>query len=462
MKKFTLLLLLIIPFLGFSQFEQLITNHTFDSDISGWNSNGTANWSSTEGNNAAGSGEFIAVAGNNFRSSPNTPLEYDGDYTVNFWVKGAIGTTIKAQFFGCCGNPSGPDLAMTGNWVEYTHTFTGLTTGSNSNIRIVAVTDGTFYIDDAYFTFNLPAGSTLLTINENGVGSVTKTPDQPYYSTSDNVQLLAVPGTHWSFDSWGDDLSGSTNPETLLMDTNKTVTANFVIDPSFDYSFTFDSNGDLEGWTLDPQLNLVSQTGGLVTLEPTTDQFARFNLFDFPIPTSSYNKVTITLNNQSTNDDELGIIVDNGTETTVITYPLPAGSSTQVIDLTQFAAWSGDVTTFRIRFADADNPATGRSSGTGNIIVDDIIFEFDSSLSTEGLDKASFAIYPNPTKNTLHINGLITIAKVSLYDVSGKLVLESKELADNSLNVSSLKSGMYLIKITNSKNASAVKKLIIE
>ena len=135
MKNFTFLMLIIFPLLGFGQFEQLITNHTFDTDISGWNSNGAATWNGTEGHDMVGSAQFVATAGNNFRSSPNSIPEYEGDYTITFWVKGAIGTTIKAQFFGCCGNPSGPDLAMTGNWIEYTHTFASLGTFSNSNIN---------------------------------------------------------------------------------------------------------------------------------------------------------------------------------------------------------------------------------------------------------------------------------------------------------------------------------------
>ncbi len=49
------------------------------------------------------------------------------------------------------------------------------------------------------------------------------------------------------------------------MDTDKTVTANFEIDPTFDYDFTFDTPGDLEGWTTDPQVSVASHTGGLVT-----------------------------------------------------------------------------------------------------------------------------------------------------------------------------------------------------
>ena len=61
------------------------------------------------------------------------------------------------------------------------------------------------------------------------------------------------------------------------------VTATFLVDPAFDYAFTFDTDGDLEEWTTDSNLAVSSHTGGEVTLTPTTDQWARFNLYDFPI-----------------------------------------------------------------------------------------------------------------------------------------------------------------------------------
>ena len=79
-------------------------------------------------------------------------------------------------------------------------------------------------------------------VNVVGAGNVALTLDKLSYEDTDLETLTANPATHWEFDSWGDDLSGSTNPETLLMDADKTVTANFTVEPSFDYGFGFDSD----------------------------------------------------------------------------------------------------------------------------------------------------------------------------------------------------------------------------
>ena len=67
-----------------------------------------------------------------------------------------------------------------------------------------------------------------LTINIVGSGSVTKNPDQATYIHGTAVQLTANPADGWTFSSWSGDLTGSTNPDTITMDGNKTVTATFT------------------------------------------------------------------------------------------------------------------------------------------------------------------------------------------------------------------------------------------
>jgi len=60
-------------------------------------------------------------------------------------------------------------------------------------------------------------------------GSVTKSPDQASYKHGETVILEAVPNTEsgYSFTNWSGDLSGSTNPTTLVMDADMSVTASF-------------------------------------------------------------------------------------------------------------------------------------------------------------------------------------------------------------------------------------------
>jgi uncharacterized repeat protein (TIGR02543 family) len=70
---------------------------------------------------------------------------------------------------------------------------------------------------------------TLTVISVNGV--VVKNPEQLEYNYGENVELTATPNSGYAFDSWSGDALGSTNPITVLMDKNKTITANYVVVP---------------------------------------------------------------------------------------------------------------------------------------------------------------------------------------------------------------------------------------
>ena len=105
-----------------------------------------------------------------------------------------------------------------------------------------------------------------LTTNVVGNGSITRMPDQTTYNAGTVVTLTAVPNTGYSFTSWGGDLGGSTNPTTITMDGNKTVSAAFDPDTTppvapvdlaatggealIDLSWTANSESDLAGYNV--------------------------------------------------------------------------------------------------------------------------------------------------------------------------------------------------------------------
>ena len=286
--------------------------------------------------------------------------------------------------------------------------------------------DGTtsFNVDDVSFTYVPPSGNTL-TVNKVGAGNVTLTLDKVSYENTDSETLTAVAATHWNFANWSGDLTGSTNPETLVMDADKTVTANFTIDPTFNYAFNFDTDGDLEGWTMDPKVVVKSHTGGLVTLTLEADQWSRLNLFDFPIPatttdTNKYNKVTVVVKNEEATTNQFGVTLGANNETRV--YPLLSQAAFQTfeINLTEFTDWTGDVTSLRVRFADENNTAkTGRPSASHDIVIDSIVFSFDASiLSTKDNVIENFSFYPNPAKNIINFsNTKNSVSKVQIFNI---------------------------------------------
>lgn len=83
-------------------------------------------------------------------------------------------------------------------------------------------------------------------------------------------------------------------------------------------------------------------------------------------------------------------------------------------------------------------------------------------LSVNQEFNTDFSIYPNPT-NTGNVTITSTnndVMDVQVFDVLGKQVINQR-LTSNNLNVSNLKSGLYIVKITQN-NASVTKKLVIK
>ncbi len=60
-------------------------------------------------------------------------------------------------------------------------------------------------------------------------GTVTRDPDKDVYRYKDDVTLTAVPDTGYSFTEWGGDIFGSDNPVTIVVDSDKEITATFTI-----------------------------------------------------------------------------------------------------------------------------------------------------------------------------------------------------------------------------------------
>jgi hypothetical protein len=89
-----------------------------------------------------------------------------------------------------------------------------------------------------------------------------------------------------------------------------------------------------------------------------------------------------------------------------------------------------------------------------------------SVLSTENivlLDNIS--VYPNPTsinRVTITIPNQLKVNSIVMYSVIGSKVFEAKnpEITNNKIRIKDLKSGMYLLKITND-NSSISKKIIV-
>jgi len=81
-------------------------------------------------------------------------------------------------------------------------------------------------------------------------------------------------------------------------------------------------------------------------------------------------------------------------------------------------------------------------------------------LSNENFNfEASFIVYPNPVNDAFSIS--INTKKVEIYNVTGQLVKTfTNKFSDESLSVSDLQKGVYLVKVIDNNNNQATKKFI--
>ena len=117
--------------------------------------------------------------------------------------------------------------------------------------------------------------------------------------------------------------------------------------------------------------------------------------------------------------------------------------------------------TLRTNFYEADY--VGELIPTGNITFNALIGEYNGTpqviplpsqnqlLSIVDFNGVDVAVYPNPVQTKLNFSGLTSPVKATVFDMLGKRQLQSEVI--NSLDVSSLKSGLYMVEIKNENNA---------
>ncbi len=124
----------------------------------------------------------------------------------------------------------------------------------------------------------------------SGSGYITKNPDQETYANEDPVILTAIAYAGWTFNSWGGDLGGSTNPQTIIMDDDKYVIAYFTQDQ---YTLTINIYGSGSVTKIPDQPTYTY--GQVVTMTATPVFGWRFDHWTGSV-TGNTNPKTITMN----------------------------------------------------------------------------------------------------------------------------------------------------------------------
>lgn len=82
-----------------------------------------------------------------------------------------------------------------------------------------------------------------------------------------------------------------------------------------------------------------------------------------------------------------------------------------------------------------------------------------STLSSDSFTSTNVGLYPNPSNDFITISSDLDISTVEVYNVLGKKIASFSEMSNNSIDISDLTSGVYILKIL-SGTSSLTKKII--
>jgi len=241
-----------------------------------------------------------------------TPGPYNNGTIVTIWANASIGSTFTGFSGDLNGTTTPQTLLMDGNktvdaqfTLQEGYTLTILLQGSGTvlkdpdllvypygqvvNLTAIASPGWSFnhwdgnltgtinptnitIVDNATVIANFTQDQYTLIVTIEGLGNVSKDPDQTTYTYGQTVNLTAIPDPGWSFDHWAGDLTGATNPTTIVMDGNKSVVANFTQD-HYSLSITIEGHGNV---TKDPDQGTYTY-GQVVNLTALPDTGWIFN-----------------------------------------------------------------------------------------------------------------------------------------------------------------------------------------
>jgi chitodextrinase len=339
------------------------------------------------------------------------------DYTVNL-VAGTSDTTA----------PTAPtSLTASGT----TQTTTSLTwNASTDNVGVTG--------------YNVYSGSTL-------IGTVT--------GTSANITGLTA-STTYSFSVYAVDAAGNVSASSNVVSVTTSGSSNNGTDILFSEYIEGSSNNkaleianytgsavSLTGYSIRKQTNGSGSWGTALNLSGTLNDGAKFVIVHSSINLTCYNKANANISTSVTamtftGNDAVGLF-KNGVLIDVIgTFNGGSANFAANTTLRRKSTIISPSTTFN-KTADWDSYASNTCNGLGN----------RSDVSNDSA--VEYTLYPNPvTGNVLNISNLEITSEFRIFNMMGQELGKGK-IENNSVDVSNLASGTYMIEVSNANGTSA-------
>jgi len=189
--------------------------------------------------------------------------------SANAWVVDVVGSGNSGSFTPGSGQTERTDIAasgMTGATSSKPVAAAGATTMSWTH-------SGANRLAHSLVSLASSGGGTVgpfaLTTSVSGSGTVARNPNAATYPAGTVVTLTATPATGFTFAGWSGDLSGSANPNQIVMNADRSVTANFTPTGGGGGNFALFGFATLNGGT-------TGGAGGATVTATTLDQLRSF------------------------------------------------------------------------------------------------------------------------------------------------------------------------------------------
>ena len=333
-------------------------------------------------------------------------INYYGDYAYYLWIDSLTITTLGLPNLTLSGNTS----IGTGQTATYTASSTMVNTFAWEVDGVAQSETGA----ELTYIFTTPGNHTVKVSATNNVGTISDSLTVDVFNC-DGITVPYIPDFSESLGCW---TSRSDMEEGYgwfpSVDMFEDSPVGQVLSMSATNFFGYMFPADIDNWLISPNLTMPAEGSFDLTWKVMT--------YDPSNPSDHYAAYVIT---------------DDGTETMLFEETLASHNNSFA---QRVATIPESVTgTFKVAFRHYD------TDGGYVLILDEIkIVESGTVTGINNADGLNIAIYPNPASNMLTVSGN-GIEMVELMDMTGRVVMTTHA---NSMNLSSVASGMYLVRVT--------------
>lgn len=211
------------------------------------------------------------------------------------------------------------------------------------------------------------------------------------------------------------------------------------------------------GSTINTNLNAASNTFTSGTLSPGGDMAK--GVMNVAGATVAFGTSTLKLNVSGIETSVAGTDFDQINATTAAAAINLTGTVLDLTGITSTANTTIDLITTNagtITGTPTTVPAVLPMYWTMTNTGDKIQLTYNNPLSVSSKKAFEFSVYPNPVNDVINIQTQENVKGAQIIDAAGKVVLSQKN-PSNSLNVSSLNKGIYILKLSSDKGISTSK-----